>query len=100
MESFLKRNAFVTLKDHKENFQFHPKCRLINPAKSETDKISKQHQDSINTEVRKKSRFNQRKHTASTLSWFNNIPSSVWINRKINRLTVWKILTINLLILQ
>ena len=24
---------FITLKDHKENFQNNPKCRLINPAK-------------------------------------------------------------------
>ena len=75
MESFSKCNAFITLKAHKENFQNHPKCRLYNPAKFEINKISKQHLDSINTEIQKKSGFNQWKNTASTLSWFNNIPS-------------------------
>ena len=75
VKSFSKHNAFITLKDHKANFQNHPKCRLINPAKSEIGKVSKQHLDSINTEIRKKSGLNQWKNTASTLSWFNNIPS-------------------------
>ena len=28
-----KREAFISLKDHKENFENNPKCRLINPAK-------------------------------------------------------------------
>ena len=75
VESFSKRNAFITLKDHEENFQNYSKCRLINPAKSEIGKISKQHLDSINTDIPKKSGLNQWKNTASTLSWFNNIPS-------------------------
>ena len=30
-----KREAFITLKDHKPNFANNPTCRLINPAKSE-----------------------------------------------------------------
>lgn len=29
-----KQQAFITLKDHKENFHSAPKCRLINPAKN------------------------------------------------------------------
>ena len=41
IEFFAKREAFVTLKDHKDNFVSHPKCRLINTAKSEIGKISK-----------------------------------------------------------
>ena len=36
-----KREAFITLKDHKPNFANNPTCRLINPAKSEIGKISK-----------------------------------------------------------
>ena len=36
-----KPNAFVTLKDHKENFPAKMKCRLINPAKSNLGKVSK-----------------------------------------------------------
>jgi hypothetical protein len=36
-----KREAFITLKDHQENFENNPKCRLINPAKIESGKLSK-----------------------------------------------------------
>ena len=35
IEKMKKREAFISLKDHKENFENNPKCRLINPAKSE-----------------------------------------------------------------
>ena len=34
--------AYITLKDHKENFRNYPKCRLINPSKSQIGLISKQ----------------------------------------------------------
>ena len=59
IESFPPRDAFITLKDHKENFRNHPKCRLINPTKSEIGKISKQLLDSIIVSVRKQSGLNQ-----------------------------------------
>ena len=36
-----KNEAFITLKDHKPNFQNNPKVRLINPAKNELGRISK-----------------------------------------------------------
>ena len=34
-----EKDALITLKDHKENFQNNPTCRLINPAKSEMGRI-------------------------------------------------------------
>ncbi len=34
IEQMKKREAFISLKNHKENFENNPKCRLINPAKS------------------------------------------------------------------
>jgi hypothetical protein len=43
-----RKNAFVTLKDHKENFDTNPKCRLLNPSKSELGKVSKVVLDRIN----------------------------------------------------
>jgi len=49
-----KRQAFITLKDHKDNFQNKPTCKLINPAKSEIGRISKQILDNINTTIRQK----------------------------------------------
>ncbi len=36
IEQMKKREAFISVKDHKENFENNPKCRLINPAKSES----------------------------------------------------------------
>ena len=40
IEQMKEREAFISLKDHKENFENNPKCRLINPAKSESGKLS------------------------------------------------------------
>ena len=50
---------FITLKDHKENFQNNPKCRLINPAKSEIRIVSKHYIDQINKSTREKLNINQ-----------------------------------------
>ena len=65
--------AFITLKDHKDNFDSHPKCRLINPAKSELGKVSKIILDEINNKLRSKLHVNQWKNTASVINWFNSI---------------------------
>ena len=35
VEELPRRNAFLTLKDHKKDFYANTKCRLINPTKSE-----------------------------------------------------------------
>ena len=40
IEYMKEREAFISLKDHKENFENNPKCRLINAAKSDSGKIS------------------------------------------------------------
>ena len=42
VERIARTPAFVTLKDHKNNFRSNPTCRLINPSKSELGKVSKQ----------------------------------------------------------
>ena len=47
-----KRKAFISLKDHKENFENNSKCRLINPAKSDSGKISKLILDKVNTHLK------------------------------------------------
>ena len=41
MEQHTSTPAFITLKDHKENFPTDIKCRLINPAKSNLGIVSK-----------------------------------------------------------
>jgi len=44
--------AFISLKDHKENFQAKVPCRLINPCKSNIGAISKSILDRINSNIR------------------------------------------------
>ena len=73
IECYSNAPAFVTLKDHKENFENNPKCRLINPAKTNIGKISKQILQKINTEVRKTADLTQWQSTGEVLNWFRKI---------------------------
>jgi hypothetical protein len=68
-----KKEAFITLKDHKPNFKNNPKCRLINPTKSEIGKISKQILEKITTNVKKTTKFQQWKNTNEVIQWFTSI---------------------------
>ncbi len=54
-----KHEAFILLEDHKENFENNPKCQLINPAESESGKLSKITLDKINSNLRKTLNLNQ-----------------------------------------
>ena len=65
IECMKKREASISLKDRKENFENNPKCRLINPAKSDSGKISKLILDKVNTHLRTILNVNQckEKHT-------------------------------------
>ena len=65
-----KKAAFVTLKDHTENFDSRPQCRLINPTKSEIGKVSKIMLDRINKDIKDKCSVNQWKSTTTVLDWF------------------------------
>ena len=68
--AFSKRDAYITVKDHKENFRNNTKCRLINPAKSDVGKISKKILSRIVTSVREMSQLNQWKNSFSVVEWF------------------------------
>ena len=50
-----------------------PKCRLINPAKSDSGKISKLILDKINTPLTTILNVNQRRNTQNVKDWFGNI---------------------------
>ena len=54
IECMARKPAYITIKDHKENFNINPKCRLINPAKSELMKVAKIIVENINKTVREK----------------------------------------------
>ena len=49
-----RKPAYIAIKDHKENFSINPKCCLINPAKSELEKVAKITVENIDEIVREK----------------------------------------------
>ena len=61
IECLAKNHAFISLKNHKPNFQSTSPCRLINPSKSDIGKVSKPILDRTNQNLRHKLPFNQRK---------------------------------------
>ena len=73
VECLAKKEAFITLKDHKDDFNTNTKCRLINPAKSELGKVSKAVIEKINIQVKNASGANQWKNTGDVIKWFDNI---------------------------
>ena len=73
VEVMSRNEAFITLKDHKPNFQTQTKCRLINLAKSEMGKVSSIMLKEINECVREKSGLKQWRSTKDALDWFKSI---------------------------
>ena len=73
IDHLAKTEAFITLKDHKENFVNKPTCRLINPAKTELGKISKTIIEDINKQLIEKLKVNQWKSTKNVTDWFKKI---------------------------
>ena len=73
IECMARKPAYITIKDHKENFNINPKCRLINPAKRELGKVAKIIVENINKTVREKLHCNQWRNTSNVIDWFQNI---------------------------
>jgi hypothetical protein len=73
IEQLAEKEAFITLKDHKPNFQNKPTCRLINPTKSEIGKISKKLLETINKTLVTKTNVNLWQKTTDVVEWFRNI---------------------------
>ena len=63
-----EKPAYITLKDHKENFKINPKCRLINPAKSELEKVAK-----TIVENRENLHYKHWRNTSNDIDWFQGI---------------------------
>ena len=74
MEVNSESNCFITIKDHKDNFENNPTVRLINPAKNEVGRISKCILDRINKNLRNVLNINQWKNTTDVIKWFESIP--------------------------
>ena len=65
--------AYVTLKDHKPNFNNNPSCRLINPSKIEIGKISKQILSRVVNDIKEKTQLKLWKNTDSVINWFDSL---------------------------
>ena len=73
LDAMAKREAYVTLKDHKGNFANNLPCRLINPAKSEIGMISKRILDGINEQLRKTPGITMWRSSTAVIEWFQAI---------------------------
>jgi len=76
IEKTAEKHAFITIKDHKENFPNNLKCRLINPAKTNIGKVSKQLLDKINNEIRSTTNLQQWKNTDTVITWFKEFKAN------------------------
>ena len=67
------RNAFISLKDHKENFENNPQCRLLNPTKPEIGRIAMKIVDNMVKTIRNKGELVQWTNTRDVVDWFKGI---------------------------
>ena len=70
---YTESEAFITVKDHKNNFPLNIECRLINPGKNHIGKISKEILENIVNEIRSQTNLKQWKNSSEVIKWFNTI---------------------------
>ena len=73
VEVMSQQQCYLTIKDHKDNFQNDTKCRLINPSKSQVGIIAKKKLQAINSMIRFASDLKQWRSTTDVIEWFKNI---------------------------
>ena len=77
IEKLAEASAYITLKDHQENFRSKPSSQLINPSKNKIGKTSKIVFAKINKKLLKELYFNQWWNTNDVIRWFRNIPNII-----------------------
>ena len=78
-----KQDCFITLKDHKPNFQNNPTVRLLNPAKNELSRISKTILEKINENLYDSLHLNQWKNTQEVIDWLKGIDNLLCLTSNI-----------------
>ena len=73
MECYSNQHAYITSKDHKENFRNNTKRRLINPSKIEVGRVSKKYLNDIIVDVSRKTEVHQWRNTAAVVNCFKNL---------------------------
>ena len=59
VDNYMESDAFITIKDHKQTFPGKIECRLLNAAKSNFGKVSKQILEEAVAAVKVKTKSNQ-----------------------------------------
>ena len=72
VEVMQETEAYITIKDHKDEFPNKIPCRLVNPSKSNTGKISKAILDTINKNIARSTEINQWINTLNIIDWYAN----------------------------
>ena len=67
----------LQFKDHKESVPGRIECRLINPAKSNIGRISKQIISEAVLSIKNKTRLNQWINTSQVIDWLKNLENKV-----------------------
>ena len=73
LQKMEESKAYVTVKDHKDEFPNKTPCRLLNSSKSNLENISKAILDKINQHLLASTNINQWKNTQNVLNWFDKI---------------------------
>ena len=76
-EAYAEREAFITLKDRKDNFRSKPASRLINPAKTEIRIVSKQIVEKINKSVWEATHVLQWRNTQAVIDWYSDLKNKL-----------------------
>ena len=74
MECFTNQAAYITLKDHKDNFHDKLPFCLVKPAKSEIGIVTKMYLERINDKVLKSTGVSQWRNSHTANDWFKSIP--------------------------
>ena len=80
MEGYAEKPAFISLKDHKENFKHNTKYCLINPSKGEMGIVSKIFLEEINNKLNNHLCYNQWRSTSTVSEWFRAIENKKPVN--------------------
>ena len=91
MEAYTTDSWFIKVKGHKDNFASATGCRLINPAKTDIWKVSKQITENIVQNVNKTLNYKLYKNTTDVTYWFTSLPE-----KKIYIYTVQEFLPVNI----
>ena len=70
VDQFTQAPAFITIKDHKQGFPGKQEFRLLNPAKNNMGKVSKEILRKVVNDVKNKTGYNQWSNTAEVINWF------------------------------